>query len=59
MAKTIYKKITITLPDTLVEDYKQFVEENGFNMSGRIAILMKVDLNNTKGNENENKIKRR
>ena len=58
MSKTIYKKITISLPAKLVEDYKKFVDNNAFNMSGRIAILIKEDLN-MKGNENENKIKRR
>ena len=55
-----YKKITITLPETLIKKYKQYCEENGMNVSKRISILLKDDLNsnlNKKGktnNENTN-----
>jgi metal-responsive CopG/Arc/MetJ family transcriptional regulator len=41
-----YKRVTITLPKHLAETYKRFVEENGLNMSGRIALLVKEDLKN-------------
>ena len=41
-----YKKITITLPENLFTEYKKFTGENGLNMSGRIAILIKQDLKN-------------
>ena len=41
-----HKKITITLPEDLIEDYKEFTKDNGFNLSGRIAILIKGDLKN-------------
>ena len=39
-----YKKVTITLPVKLHERYKKFVTANGFNMSGRMAILIEADL---------------
>jgi len=43
-----YKRISITLPKKLFNEYKEFVEDNGMNMSGRIAILIKEDLKNKK-----------
>ena len=42
-----YKKITITLPLSLQKQFKEFCEDNGLNISGRIAILIKEDLKNT------------
>ena len=53
MEKTIYKKITITLPEKLAKEFKQVSEDNGFNMSGRIAILIKNDLEVLKKQKSE------
>ncbi len=41
---TKYKKLTITLPENLLKEFKKFCEDNGLNMSSRIAILIKNDL---------------
>ena len=41
-----YKKITITLPLYLQKQFKEFCENNGLNISGRIAVLIKEDLKN-------------
>jgi len=40
----IYQKLTITLPENLLKSFKEFCEKNGINLSGRIAILIKEDL---------------
>jgi metal-responsive CopG/Arc/MetJ family transcriptional regulator len=58
-----YKKITITLPQNIFKKYKEFCEDNGMNMSKRISLLLKEDLDKKKGlneqgtkkNENKNK----
>lgn len=42
----LYKKITITLPENLLKEFKVFCEDNGINLSSRIAILIKEDLQN-------------
>lgn len=39
-----YQKLTITLPDDLLRSFKEFCLKNGINLSGRIAILIKEDL---------------
>lgn len=39
-----YKKITITLPEDLLVKFKEFCQKNGINLSSRIAILIKEDL---------------
>jgi len=44
----IYKKLTITLPKKLFDEYKKFTGDNGITISGRIAILIKQDLENKK-----------
>ena len=41
-----YKKITITLPLSLQEEFKKFCGDKGLNISKRIAILIKEDLKN-------------
>lgn len=45
MNKQAYKKLTITLPDDLLGEFKNFCQKNGINLSSRIAILIKEDLN--------------
>jgi metal-responsive CopG/Arc/MetJ family transcriptional regulator len=39
-----YERLNITLPKKLLEDFKKFCEANGINLSSRIAILIKEDL---------------
>ncbi|MCX8159184.1 MAG: hypothetical protein N3D20_02760 [Candidatus Pacearchaeota archaeon] len=39
-----YQKLTITLPEDLLKGFKEFCEKNGINLSSRIAILIKEDL---------------
>ena len=39
-----YKKLTITLPEKVLNEFKKFCEANGINLSSRIAILIKEDL---------------
>jgi len=41
-----YQKLTITLPEDILEEFKQFCKSNGINLSSRIAILIKEDLQN-------------
>jgi metal-responsive CopG/Arc/MetJ family transcriptional regulator len=41
---TEYQKLTITLPKNLLKEFRKFCENNGINMSGRIAILIREDL---------------
>jgi len=41
---TKYQKLTITLPEEILKDFKKFCDNNGINLSGRIAILIKEDL---------------
>lgn len=45
MDKIIYKKINVTLPIKLLQEFKQFTEDNGLTVSGRLAILIQEDLN--------------
>ena len=47
-----YKKLTITLPENLLKEFREFCKKNGINLSSRIAILIKEDL------EKKNPIKR-
>ena len=39
-----YKRITITLPKTLLDEFRRFCEENAINMSGKIAKLIEKEL---------------
>jgi len=39
-----YQKLTITLPENLLNEFRRFCENNGINLSSRIAILIKEDL---------------
>jgi metal-responsive CopG/Arc/MetJ family transcriptional regulator len=41
---TKYQKLTITLPKDLLDEFRKFCEKNGINLSSRIAILIKEDL---------------
>ena len=43
MDKTIYKKVTITLPEDLLIKYKEYCKQRGMNLSSRIAVLLKKD----------------
>jgi metal-responsive CopG/Arc/MetJ family transcriptional regulator len=42
--KQTFQKLTITLPDELLKEFKNYCEEEGMNLSSRIAILIKKDL---------------
>lgn len=39
-----FKKLTITLPEDLLKKFKKFCDDEGMNLSSRIAILIKKDL---------------
>ena len=39
-----YQKLTITLPEELLKQFRKFCEKNGINLSSRIAVLVKEDL---------------
>lgn len=39
-----YRKLTITLPNWLLEKFKDFCTKNGINLSSRIAVLIEDDL---------------
>ena len=39
-----YQKLTITLPEKTLKEFREFCERNGINLSSRIAILIKEDL---------------
>lgn len=39
-----YERLNITLPKELLDEFKKFCERNGINLSSRIAILIKEDL---------------
>ena len=39
-----YERITITLPQKILEKFRKFCEENAINMSGRIAKLIEKDI---------------
>lgn len=39
-----YERLNITLPKDLLKEFKKFCESNGINLSSRIAILIKEDL---------------
>jgi metal-responsive CopG/Arc/MetJ family transcriptional regulator len=41
---TSYKKLTITLPEKILKNFRKFCDENGINLSSRIAILIREDL---------------
>jgi len=47
-----YQKLTITLPEDLLKSFREFCLKNGINLSSRIAILVKDDL------EKKNPLKR-
>lgn len=47
-----FKKITLTIPENILEKYKHYCNENGMNVSKKVAILMRNDLN-----ENEKKMR--
>jgi len=44
MNKTIFKKVTITLPEELFQKYQNYCKEEGMNLSSRVAVLLKKDL---------------
>jgi len=44
MNKKNYVKLTITLPENLLQEFRGFCEKNGINLSSRIAILIMGDL---------------
>jgi len=37
-------KLTITLPEELLEDFRHYCKENGMHKSTRIAVLIKKDI---------------
>lgn len=39
-----YERINITLPKEILSNFRDFCEKNGINMSSRISILIKKDL---------------
>lgn len=39
-----YQKLTITLPEDLLKQFREFCDKNGINLSSRIAVLVKEDL---------------
>jgi len=39
-----YERINITLPKKILSEFKEFCRNNGINISSRIAILIKSDL---------------
>lgn len=41
---TRYQKLTITLPENILKEFRKFCESNGINLSSRIAILIQEDL---------------
>jgi metal-responsive CopG/Arc/MetJ family transcriptional regulator len=41
---TTYKKLTITLPEKILKKFRKFCDDNGINLSSRIAILIREDL---------------
>ncbi|MBU3907124.1 MAG: CopG family transcriptional regulator [Nanoarchaeota archaeon] len=43
-----YERLNITLPKEVLEKFREFCEKNGINMSSRISILIKKDLENKK-----------
>jgi len=47
-----YERLNITLSKKLLDEFKKFCEVNGINISSRIAILIKEDL------EKENPLKK-
>jgi len=51
-----FKKITLTIPENILEKYKHYCNENGMNVSKKVAILMRNDLNENGKMKNENKI---
>lgn len=46
MSKQKYKRVTITLPNEVLEKYQEYCEKEGMNLSSRIAVLLKRDLKN-------------
>ncbi len=39
-----YERVNITLPKKILNEFKEFCQNNGINISSRIAILIKKDL---------------
>lgn len=39
-----YERVNITLPKKILSEFKEFCQNNGINISSRIAILIKNDL---------------
>jgi len=39
-----YERLNITLPLDVLKKFKKFCEDNGINVSSRIAVLIKKDL---------------
>ncbi len=48
MIKERYAKLTISLPEQLLKDFQAYCEVEGMNVSKRIAVLIKKDLENKK-----------
>lgn len=44
--KIEYKRISITIPIKLLDKFKKFCKINGINISSKISILIKEDLEN-------------
>jgi len=44
MDKQKYKRVTITLPEDLLRKYQRYCQSEGMNLSSRIAVLLKKDL---------------
>ncbi len=49
MNKTEYQKVTITLPNQLLKEYREFLDSIGMNLSTRLAILIGNDLKKLRG----------
>jgi len=43
---TKYERINITLPQDVLEKFREFCKKNGINMSSRISLLVEKDLRN-------------
>jgi|TARA_B100001971_G_C17978257_1_gene425953 metal-responsive CopG/Arc/MetJ family transcriptional regulator len=39
-----YERITITLPQDVLQKFREFCKRNGINMSSRISLLVEKDL---------------
>jgi hypothetical protein len=44
MKKIVYRKVSMTIPDSLHDDYRDYCAKMGFKISTRIAKLMEAEL---------------